>query len=94
MRTIKELEILADQQPDIEDVVRELIEFRTASDPSTIQCFFCYSPAVVEGWTKERSHLSRISVCRNHCNTLIGFQGKTDAEIDDFIKDEYDPKSD
>ena len=94
MMTIKELEMLSEKYPDIGDVFRELIEYRVASDPSTIQCFFCYSPAVVEGWTRERAHLTKISVCRDHCDTLVGFQGKTDAEIDQYIASEYDPKSD
>ena len=86
MRTIKELEILADQQPDIKDVVQELIEHRIASESNVVKCQFCYSPAVVEGWTREWTHLIKISVCRDHCRTLVGFLDKTDAEIDAFIK--------
>ena len=92
-RTNKELSILAEKNPDIADVVNELLELRCAVDPKTIQCDFCYFPAVVEGWVRRGNLLTRVSMCRDHCGTLIGFEGKTDAEIDEYIASEYDPKS-
>ena len=90
MRTDKELAILAEKNPEIADIIDELLQFRYAADPKTIQCDLCFQPAIVEGWIRHDNTVTRTSVCRIHCNNLVGFEGKTNEEINKYLEEQND----